>query len=156
MSALLHVCVYIYPEWGCLVSMEVRKGCHILWNRNYRWFWGLCGFWEPSPGSMQEPQALLTAEPSLKPPFMRTVSLLRWKSVIVSRESRLVFYKENHCVSPLPVQVNHKDWIFAYKIPRLHAALVSGKVKGELWSVVRMRGRDTWVSFQPANGLGLS
>lgn len=30
------------------------------------------------------------------------------------------------------MQVNHKDWIFAHKIPRLHAALVAGKVKWEL------------------------
>lgn len=32
-------CLYIYVSCMCLVLREVRRGCQILWNWNYRWLW---------------------------------------------------------------------------------------------------------------------
>jgi hypothetical protein len=58
---ILHVWVFCI----CLVLMEDRGGHWIPWN------WSncklICGLKDPSPGSLEEEQVLLTAEPGLQP-----------------------------------------------------------------------------------------
>ena len=52
------VCVYLLPD-------GIRRRHWILWNLSYRQL--LWGFWELSPGTLQEQQVLLTMKPSLQP-----------------------------------------------------------------------------------------
>lgn len=63
----VYVPVWIYVHLY-MKMLQVRRGCQSLWRWHFTWLRAArCGRWEPNSGSLEEEQALWTAEASLQP-----------------------------------------------------------------------------------------
>lgn len=52
-----YMCMWTTGIHSCQVFMEATRRHHVPWNCNHE---PSCGYWDPSPGPLQEPQVSLT------------------------------------------------------------------------------------------------